>query len=339
MAETAKTKKEWQFDSTTPILLLAVTIPLSMFLWAGNRTFQIIRHSDDEHIPPTRWLASILIPIAFLVWGLKRGSVNLSGAMMGFCVGFVMTLANYCFLACLVIFFVTSSKATKFRAREKRKIEVDFKEGGQRNWIQVLCNSGMAPQLALLYIFEIGVGQRPIDFIEDFRASWFALGVMSAYACSNADTWASELGTVLSSSDPRLITSLKKVPRGVNGGVSVVGIIVSVLGGMAVGASFYLMIILTVNSTILEQAPPQWPVVVLGAAAGLFGSVIDSFFGATLQYSGVHKKTGVILEQPGPEVKYICGRRILDNHSVNLLSNIITAIVMPRVANLFWPYY
>lgn len=47
----------------------------------------------------------------------------------GFFVGFIMTLANYCFLACLIAFFVTSSKATKFRAKEKRKFEEEYDTG------------------------------------------------------------------------------------------------------------------------------------------------------------------------------------------------------------------
>lgn len=36
-----------------------------------------------------------------------------------------------------------------------------------------------------------------------------------AFACSNADTWASELGSVISSNDPFLITTRVRVPRGI----------------------------------------------------------------------------------------------------------------------------
>lgn len=36
----------------------------------------------------------------------------------------------------------------------------------------------------------------------------------------------------------------------------------------------------------LEISAPQWPIIVFGAAAGLLGSIVDSYLGATMQYSG-----------------------------------------------------
>lgn len=92
--------------------------------------------------------------------------------------GFILTLTNYAHLATLIVFFVSSSKVTKFRSAQKRKFENDFKEGGQRNWIQVLCNGGMATQLGLLYLLDVGCGERPIDFVKDYRGSWLSIGII-----------------------------------------------------------------------------------------------------------------------------------------------------------------
>ncbi|XP_024081465.1 transmembrane protein 19 isoform X3 [Cimex lectularius] len=281
---------------------------------------------------------STLAPMLVVSWGLKKKSLNKSGAIVGLFIGFILTLSNYGFMLSLIVMFITSSQATKFKSKLKKRLEVDHKEGGQRNWIQALCNGGMATQLALLYLLEAGSGERPIDFIQDYRSSWLALGVVGTIACANADTWASELGTVLSKSDPWLITTGRKVPKGVNGGVSLIGLLVSLVGGCVIGASYYLVVVYTADSKHIGESPPQWPIIPTSALAGLLGSVVDSVLGATLQYSGVDKKTGLVVEHVGPDVVYICGRRILDNHSVNLISTIITGLVTPRIANMIWPY-
>lgn len=105
-------------------------------------------------------------------------------------------------------------------------------------------------------------------------------------ACCNGDTWASELGTALSNSDPVLVTTWKKVPKGTNGGISLIGTICSTAGGFLIGISHYLTIVFFSDKTLLNYAPPQWPVMFYGAFAGFIGSLVDSFLGATLQYSG-----------------------------------------------------
>ena len=83
----------------------------------------------------------------------------------------------------LLAFFISSSKATKYKQEVKKKFESDFKEGGQRNWLQasylssqfcfqlfnhgimqVLCNGAMATELALLYLLDVGSADLPVDF-------------------------------------------------------------------------------------------------------------------------------------------------------------------------------
>jgi len=38
-------------------------------------------------------------------------------------------MSSYCFFICLLVFFLSSSKATKFRSARKKQLEDDFKEG------------------------------------------------------------------------------------------------------------------------------------------------------------------------------------------------------------------
>ena len=47
----------------------------------------------------------------------------------GIAVGVVMILSSYCFFASVFAFFVFGSKVTKYKVAQKKKIEVDFKEG------------------------------------------------------------------------------------------------------------------------------------------------------------------------------------------------------------------
>merc|ERR1712071_384261 len=186
------------------------------------------------------------------------GSLSTSGALLALVVGFTLTLAHYSFLASLLFFFISSSKATKYRQDVKKNFEEDFKEGRQRDWLQVLCNGFMATQLALLYLLDIGSADLPVDFRHQYRASWLGMAVLGAVSCCNGDTWASELGSVVSKGDPFLIT--------------------------------------------------------------------------TLQFSGQDPKTGKIVEVCRSDVVAIAGKQILDNHSVNLVSSIVTALVLPKVA-------
>ncbi|XP_012282479.1 transmembrane protein 19 isoform X2 [Orussus abietinus] len=288
-----------------PVLVSAFAIPVSMLFWIVNVTYSLLA-PDSEYqadgypvISPWRWLAAVIIPIFMAGWALKKKTLDLSGALLGSFMGFVLTLSSFAHLGCLIAFFVTSSKATKFRAHRKKKVTEDFKINSRRNWIQVLCNGG-------------------------------------ATACCNGDTWASELGTVVGSSDPFLITSRKRVPRGTNGAVSWFGILVSLLGGLVLGLTYYIIILYTVDPAVLQSAAPQWPIIFAGGVGGLLGSLCDSFLGATLQYSGVDEQ-GMVVERPGKGVRHISGRQILDNHSVNLLSSIFTSLTLPRLANIFWP--
>lgn len=90
-----------------------------------------------------------------------------------------------------------------------------------------------------------------------------------------------------------------------------------------------------VDRNILIASPKQWPIILFGGVAGLLGSLIDSLLGATLQYSGLDSN-GRVVEKPDPNVKHISGYRLLDNHSVNLISSILTGLIMPFIALNFW---
>ncbi|NXP07283.1 TMM19 protein, partial [Thinocorus orbignyianus] len=316
------------------IVILNLIICISLVFWIVSMTANTY-YGDLQPISPWRWLFSLFVPLAIATQGLKKKSLDHSGALGGLVVGFILTIANYSFFTSLFVFFVTSSKLTKWKKDRKKQIDSEYKEGGQRNWVQVLCNGGVPTELALLYMIENGPGEIPIDFSKQYTASWMCLSLLGALACSAGDTWASEIGSVMSKSNPRLITTWKKVPVGTNGAVSFAGLLSSLLGGMAVGTAYFITQLIFV--TDLERSAPQWPLIVFGAAAGFLGSIVDSYLGATMQYSGFDQNIGMVVNHQTKDSKHICGKPILDNNAVNLFSSIIIALVLPSVSWFFWP--
>lgn len=318
----------------TDMIVLCATLALSLFFWITS-LFLSFFSGTLQPVSPWRWLFSILVPLTLTVRAVKRRSLDRSGALGALLVGFVLTMANYSFFSALLAFFITSSRLTRWGGEQKKKIDADYKEGGQRNWVQVLCNGGVPTELALLYMIEVGPGEIPVDFSKEYSASWMCLSLLGALACSAGDTWASEVGPVLSQSRPRLITTWEEVPAGTNGGVTSVGLVASFLGGASVGLAYLLTQILTVGD--LHLADPQWPIVVYGGLAGLLGSMLDSFLGAHMQYSGFDSSIGKVVSYESATTRRICGKPILDNNAVNLFSSVLVAIVLPGLAWGVWP--
>ncbi|KAM4747044.1 transmembrane protein 19 isoform 1-T2 [Rhinophrynus dorsalis] len=316
------------------IVILCVMLCISLSFWIISISASTY-YGTVRPISPWRWLVSVVIPVVIASHGIKKKSLDNSGALGGLLVGFILTIANFSFFSSLFTFFFISSKLTKWKSEVKKRFDSEYKEGGQRNWVQVFCNGGVPAELALLYMVENGSGEIPIDFSKEYTASWMCLSLLGALACSAGDTWASEIGPVLSRSSPRLITTWEKVPVGTNGGVTPVGLISSLLGGFSVGTAYFITQLLFVHD--LEIAAPQWPIVIYGGMAGLLGSIIDSYLGAIMQYSGYDETTGKIVNHPTNEAKHISGKPILDNNAVNLFSSILIALLLPGAAWSFWP--
>lgn len=322
-------------------LFIAVLLPVTLCVWLGNVFIYSFYSNQNvwEPVSPVRCVLAVTVPALMAHYGLRRKSLNKSGAQSGFLVGLIMTLSNYCFMASLLIFFLVGSKVTKWRSSQKRKLEIDFKEGGQRNWLQVICNAGVASELAVIYLIDSGCAEYPVDFQQRYTSSWLSVAVLGAIACNCGDTFASEIGSVVGSSDPWLLLTFRRVPKGTNGAVSVAGTVASVFGGFLVGLAYFVVLCLCADENVMMNSVSQWPIVVLGGLCGLVGSLVDSFLGATLQFSGLDKKTGFIVQLPGDNVVHISGIPVLDNHGVNLLSSAILALLAPQFALYIWRYF
>lgn len=275
--------------------------------------------------PLIQSLIAALISSLIAIRSYRRKSLDLSGALAGFLVMTVHLAVGYRFGAMLLVFFFTSSKLTKIGEEKKRLVDADFKEGGQRNWIQVLFNSGIATIMALIIWKQIGWEDKCLDSKESALITSLMGGIIGHYSCCNGDTWSSELG-VVSDAQPRLITNFKPVRRGTNGGVTKTGLLAAIAAGSVVGLTFVIVGFFTTKCTT-SVALKQLLVVPLSAIAGLLGSVIDSLLGATLQFSGFCSVRNKVVGKPGPTVKKISGISILDNNGVNLVSILLTTLL------------
>lgn len=177
------------------------------------------------------------------------------------------------------------------------------------------------------------------------------MGIMSNYAAVAADTLSSELG-ILSKSKPVLITSLRTVPPGTNGGVSLAGLLAGIGGSAAISATSILLL-----KSCETRPAKNLQTFLLLTALGTAGTLLDSFLGAVLQASVVDRHTGKIVEGPGGakvltkprqpqhgaddagskghETRVInSGNDVLDNNQINFLMASIMSVCGMVVGNL-----
>ncbi|KXN74367.1 hypothetical protein CONCODRAFT_76888 [Conidiobolus coronatus NRRL 28638] len=272
-------------------------------------------------------IPACIITGALSYYGYKKKSLNFSGALSAIPIGLSICLNQYAFVTfTLLVFFLTSSKLTKFKSEIKKSIELDHKVGGQRNWIQGFCNGFTPAVFSILAIRSYSTeASADICNFNNPTTAFYLFGIIGHFACCNGDTWASELG-VLSPDWPYLVTTFQQVPPGTNGGLSTIGTLASALGGQLIG--------LTATLILKFQYPScrfRWSLMGVGLLGGFLGSLIDSLLGATLQETWVNKHNQVIPEY-NPKVhndaKHITGVNVLDNNMINLISSFVTACII-----------
>ncbi|KAI8822159.1 integral membrane protein DUF92-domain-containing protein [Fimicolochytrium jonesii] len=287
---------------------------------------------------------------ALAAHGLRKNSLSVDGAVAAVIVGFITFVCSgdrddFLFSGSLLGFYLLGSRATKFKQERKKELEEDFQVGGQRNAIQVLANGLTGTIICALHFYLVRIqGEASTVCFGDVKGAGLlhtaaVLAYLGHYACCCGDTLASELG-ILNQGDPWLITTGKRVPRGTNGGISPLGLAASVGGGVFVG------IIGAIGLPWTEGCPGRAPyltIVALSGAAGLVGSLIDSMLGATLQKSVYNARTKKITSdfrqlrkgEKAEDLVHVSGKAILDNHQVNAISSLLTAVFTAAIG-VYW---
>lgn len=157
----------------------------------------------------------------------------------------------------LVIFFLTGSWLSKLNHLWLEKKQYPW-EDTRRSGLQVWAN---AFWFCVFLVIWFATRQQ----------MWYIIAVASL-AVANADTWATEIGTLTDRFRTLMITNFKPVPAGVNGGVSVNGTLASILGSILIAA---------VYGGIAGRVDTLDFLII--SICGVLGCIADSYFGALVQ--------------------------------------------------------
>jgi uncharacterized protein (TIGR00297 family) len=219
-----------------------------------------------------------------------------SGAIAATLVGGSAVLAGVPWIALLLFFFVSASLLSRWRAGERERLVRDLVEkADRRDAAQVLANGAVFAVAAL-------------SSLGDSSGAWESVAA-GAIAAATADTWSTEVGTVVGGT-PRFILDGRQVPPGTSGGVTVAGTAAGIVGAILAA---------------LMAAALDWEVPILAiAAGGIAGTVVDSLLGALVQERRWCDRCELFTERRthrcGGRTTRRGGIRGIDNDVVNLVS-------------------
>jgi uncharacterized protein (TIGR00297 family) len=267
-----------------------LTVPLSAGL------FMFALHQIDPGLLPLKkdllvhnfiWGFSINLLLAGLSYALKM--VNFSGFASGLLIGTALyTFGGYQLFLILFLFFFLGSGSTKFGYAYKKSLGIAQEKGGARGWKNAVANCSMGVFLAILAMLS----QEPLSAL-------FVAGVFGAFATAAADTVSSEIGQVLGK-HPILITTLRPVPVGTEGAVSLEGTFAGIVASAIVCAAGILLNVLSV------------PAALFCVLAAFIGTTVESYLGATLETM-----------------------KIIDNEIINFMNTLVGALAAMAFVVLF----
>ena len=205
--------------------------------------------------------------LSFLSYRLRL--LTASGSVASFLMGVIIgTLGSVNWLIILIAFALSGFLVTKFKFELKRRKGVQEGKKGERNWKNVVAN-GLIPALVAVMAWALGQQDNPAA----------GLIYLTSVSVAASDTIASELGVL--SNRTFLITNMKKVAAGTDGGVSAYGTAWALIG--AAIASILGWLLLFPWGMIDER-------ILIPIVMGFLGCNIDSLIGATLERRGITSK-------------------------------------------------
>ncbi len=214
-------------------------------------------------------IISIILSLLLSYAAYRQKMLTLAGSVAAFTVSALIgLLGNLSWLLLILTFVAAAFVTTRFRILEKARMGLQEGRRGERGSLNVVGNSLPAVFIALL---------STVLAVQGSQTS-YAIIYTVAIGAATADTLASEIGVI--DRHPRLITTMRPVPPGTDGGISVLGTAASFGGALFISVAGYALMML------LGQPLPAY-FIPLTAVLGLLGSLIDSLLGATLERNGL----------------------------------------------------
>jgi uncharacterized protein (TIGR00297 family) len=168
----------------------------------------------------TRVNQGLLVNLLFAWLAWRSKSIDGGGALSAILIGTLITasfgLAGFALMAA---FFVIGSAVTKLGYARKASVGIAQEKGGARGWRNAFANGGIPALLAVCGLLAGPDGQ-----------ATYLIAYAAAVATAAADTCSSEFGKAYGRRT-FLITTLRPVPRGTEGAISLEG----TLGGLFAG--------------------------------------------------------------------------------------------------------
>jgi uncharacterized protein (TIGR00297 family) len=240
-----------------------LTVPL-----VGALTLPLLAQADlalaasDPNLA-SRALLGLGLNLAVALAALFAGSIDRGGAVSAVLIGTVITAGlGVGGFAVMVAFFVLGSLATRLGYRVKAARGIAQEKGGARGWRNAWANGGVPAFLAAL----AGTTAAPLHDL-------LVLAYAASVATAAADTCSSEVGKAYGRRT-FLITSLRPVPPGTEGAVSLEGTLGGLLGGLVVAFTGTAFGLYGTRAALLV------------GLAGLVGSLAESVLGTVAEKRG-----------------------------------------------------
>jgi len=222
----------------------------------------------------------MLLAFAFaLVLGYlayRAGIADMSGLLSATLVGvLIIAFTDVWWFLLLLTFYLLGGGFTNYKYGYKQSLGIAQGKGGARGYKNVFSNSLVAIVASIGYT------------IFPHAADIFLYIYLGSVATATGDTLASEIGTTYKGK-PRMITTLKEVEPGVDGGVSSLGEIAAIFGSMVIALFALLVGVIEIDQYCLLGMS-------IITISGFVGTNIDSLLGATMQKRGILSNNGVNL--------------------------------------------